>query len=292
MHLVYFGFLFLYTVSLFSIQERDLFFFHEVNFLIGKISFFAFAWIFPITLFIIHAVYLVQKRDPEIFFSNFNFLKWKIYPHHNKLFQNVQFIFYNIVVVTTLFLNLFLLYVFPILLFSFTLIKFSKVQDLLLDWYQFSLLCLDAWFVVFYFFYTRKEFESYFQLSKNNLLNKLSLFFLEYVPYSLLGAFFIFGVINFSLSNSILLTEAKEIQNYTLNSLTLPLNPLFYETSEEYSFLFPRLNLAYQDLTNETNIYFYKRNFLYANFTGAKLKFLSFHSANTNFANFQEAIWE
>lgn len=257
-----------------------------------KISFYSFAWLLPAILFFIHIAYLNYRKNQEIFFSNFSFLEWKIYPHTNQLFQNIQFLFYSVVATTTIFINIFLIYIAPVFLLGFAIIKFSKVQDLVLDWFYFLLFCVELWFVLFYLFYANYKYESIFHLSKNSFINRLSILFLKYVPFSLMGVVFIFVTINFYFSNSILLTQNKEIQDYKLNSLILGLNPLFYETSEDYSFLFPRLNLPYQDLTTEKNIYFYKRNFCYANFMGSKLKFLSFHSANTNFANFQEVKWE
>lgn len=289
---VYFSYLFFYSVSLFSIQDRDLFFLSNVNFFILKVSLYAYVWIFPFVLFILHVRFLTKGKCEEIFFSSYdyNLLSLYIPPHKNKFIQNTQFLFYNIILVITLSIDILLMYMAPIFLLCFTMIQFSKIQNLLLDWYHFILLILDTWFVILYIFYQKRRGISPLLMP---YIDEIFRFSLKYIFYPFLGVILLFSFVNFYFSNSILLTkENREIQTYTLNTIFQVFNPLFYETSEEYSFLFPRLNLEYQNLVDEKNIYFYKRNFRYANFKGAKLNFLSFDSANTNFANFKEVKWE
>lgn len=167
-------------------------------------------------------------------------------------------------------LNHFLNYILPLILFLFLQVQASKYQSIFLSSYHFLFIAIDLYLVILFLP----------QAIRAKVIYVMSIFIVS----SLYNYFLLFAILGTSYEREGGLVEAFD------KSLTV-LNPVFHCQSEEYSFLFPSLNLSNQNLTNQEKS-FYKRSFKYANLNGASLDQHLLNQASLQNASFIGSKWK
>lgn len=235
-----------------------------LSFRINLISFFQ---IIPFLFFIEHVYYLrslkpTQLDKQEVFGNRF----------HRNLFYAL----------TTILPPLILLYL---------QVSFSRYQDLCLSSSHFILFFLDI-ALIFRFICSLDEVDLQEQtfLYKTIILWKYSKKFIFSPLYIFI---LLFSVYNYYLSFSIFRMDTNEKPViHSLDKTFRIFHPILsYRSSDERSFLFPRLDLSNQNLLSNRKKSFSERSFKYANFNGSILDTQVLNRAGLQNASFEKVQW-